>query len=188
LFYNDQLDEAAYIFREVQDCCDGQAKYYLARTMPGSMASESIALLFEAANMGSFMAMQDIASRYRDGIGVKVDVLMATDWERAAQEAQIVKWGKSEMVYYDESGEEVDLVLILKQKADDGDAVAMYGLARLMDASNVEGKDVADAARLYEKAAILGHQESQYMIGYLYCRGLGVHQDTNQANQWLALY
>jgi TPR repeat protein len=26
------------------------------------------------------------------------------------------------------------------------------------------------------------------MIGYLYCRGLGVHQDTNQANQWLTLY
>jgi TPR repeat protein len=188
LFYNDQLDEAAHIFREVQGCCDGQAKYYLARTMPDSMASESITLLFEAANMGSFMAMQSLASRHRDGRGVKVDLLKATDFERAAQEAQIAQWGKSEMVAYDESGEEIDLALTLKQKIDDGDVAAMYGLARLMEASGVEGKGVADAAKLYEKAAILGHLESQYMIGYLYCRGLGVHQDTNQANQWLGLY
>lgn len=188
LFYNDQLDEAASIFKEIQGCCEGQAKYYLARTMPDSMASESAFLLIEAAEMGSFMAMSDLATRHKHGNGVELDLLKSMDFKRASLEVQVEKWGRSQMSSFDEDGEEVDLVSVLQSKVNDGDATAMYGLAILFDSFAVEGKGVSEAALLYESAAVLGHKESQLMIGYLYCRGLGVGKNLDLANYWLNQY
>lgn len=89
-----------------------------------------------------------------------------------------------------ESGEEIDVNKAeaadwYRKAADQGNPVAMFGLARLISqgAPGVE-KSPELAAKLYETAARQGHVEAQNWLGYCYQHGLGIQQSDASAIEW----
>ncbi len=59
-------------------------------------------------------------------------------------------------------------------------AEEMYAKAN----SFYEKRDYKNALPYYEKAAEAGHRESQYFLGYMYQKGLGVKQSEEKAIEW----
>ena len=45
--------------------------------------------------------------------------------------------------------------------------------------------DYNEAAKYFRQAALQGHSLSQYELGMLYKKGLGVAQDYTEATRWL---
>jgi uncharacterized protein len=89
-----------------------------------------------------------------------------------------------------ESGDEVDVNRAeaanwYRQAADHGNAVAMFGLARLISQGGPGVERSPElAAKLYESAARQGHVEAQNWLGYCYQHGLGVQQSDASAIEW----
>ncbi len=58
----------------------------------------------------------------------------------------------------------------------------------MIDAEAVGAKaDYGEAAKWFRRAAELGVRDSQYNLGVLYARGLGVDQDLRQSWLWFSL-
>jgi localization factor PodJL len=72
----------------------------------------------------------------------------------------------------------------LRQAALAGDPVAVYELASRAAEGRGAPRDLALAARLYEKAAGHGLVPAQYRTGNLYEKGLGVSRDLVIAKSW----
>ncbi|WP_449314951.1 Sel1-like repeat-containing protein kinase family protein [Rubneribacter sp.] len=69
----------------------------------------------------------------------------------------------------------------LRAMADEGEPLAQYRLGLLYDIGLGVGKDYAEAANLYGRAAGQGIIAAQCNLGNLYCEGLGVEQDYERA-------
>ena len=46
--------------------------------------------------------------------------------------------------------------------------------------------DYTNAMEWFQKAADLGSADASFLIGYMYCEGLGVEQDSAKAAEWYA--
>ena len=67
-----------------------------------------------------------------------------------------------------------------------GDLYAMHQLgARYATGEGGCPKDEAEAVRWYTKAADLGHDESQYDLGFMVLLGEGTEKDVEKALWWL---
>jgi localization factor PodJL len=72
--------------------------------------------------------------------------------------------------------------------AEAGNAKAMHNLAVLHSEGGFDGKpDFAAAAKWFRKAADYGVGDSQYNLGILYARGIGVGANLVEAYRWFAL-
>jgi TPR repeat protein len=82
-----------------------------------------------------------------------------------------------------------DAVLGLKERADEGEALAQFKLASLYE-SGREGvsKNLPKAAALYRKAAEQGRADAQYNLGMMYESGHGVGKDPAEAARWFKTY
>ncbi len=75
----------------------------------------------------------------------------------------------------------------LATRAQEGDASALFDLARRYHQGTGVTKDLPTAARHYETAAKKGHVEAQYTLGRMYAEGEGVKSDYHRASEWYTL-
>ena len=117
------------------------------------------------AEQGHLLAQSDLADMYKTGKGVPQDYVEAAKWYRSA-----VTSG------YDSA------------------AFSMYSLCTTGKSTRRDCADVAewltilanqgDSVLLPSVRAIQGSNVSQYFLGTLYAKGLGVPQDYNEAARW----
>lgn len=72
----------------------------------------------------------------------------------------------------------------LKQKAEDGDAVAQYQLGKCYDEGKGLTQDSAAALAWYRKAAEAGQPDAQFMVANAYAYGIQIEQDYDNALAW----
>lgn len=72
----------------------------------------------------------------------------------------------------------------LRQSALDGDGAAVYELAQREADGRGMPRDLALAAKLYEKLAVAGYAPAQFKLGSFYEKGSGVIRDLTQAKLW----
>ena len=83
-----------------------------------------------------------------------------------------------------ERGEYASALREWRQLADEGDAVAQFGLGHLYAYGQGVSKDEKHAAQWYRKAADQGVAIAQSLLGSMYYYGRGVPKDDQQAVQW----
>lgn len=74
-------------------------------------------------------------------------------------------------------------VEVTQARADEGDAVAQFGLGQQY--SRGDAPNSLQAAEWYRKAAEQGHALAQYNLGLMYANGHGVPRDDAQALLWI---
>ncbi|WP_342150629.1 hypothetical protein [Methylorubrum sp. SB2] len=72
----------------------------------------------------------------------------------------------------------------LKQSALDGDGAAIWELAAREAEGRGVTRDLAVAAKLYERLASAGYAPAQFKLGNAYEKGAGVTRDLGQAKSW----
>ncbi len=74
--------------------------------------------------------------------------------------------------------------LALEERVAADEPEAMFRLASLYRGGQGSTRNLAASAKLYERAAQLGHLQSMYMLAQCYERGIGVASDTQTARRW----
>ncbi len=126
---------------------------------------------------------------YDNGIGVQPNALLANDWYRKAKKAELPK--KINATFYKEKGNEMvevpysEILEDLISQAEGGNAEIQFQLAMIYDDGKLVPRDFAKALHWYKKAAINDYEEAQFILGYFYCRGIGVLKDKEISNEWL---
>jgi localization factor PodJL len=150
------------------------------------------AALREAANAGDPGAEMELGIRYLEGRTLPRDPKMAARWfEQAAVQGLPIAQYRLAALYEKGTGVTRDVPLARAwylKAANAGNARAMHNLA-VMDAEDGgTGKpDYAEAAHWFRRAGELGVRDSQFNLGVLYGRGLGVPQDLEQSWLWFSL-
>jgi localization factor PodJL len=160
----------------------------LAAAMPASLAQS---LRDEAAG-GDPGAETELALRYIDGRTIAKDPATAARWlELAAVQGLPIAQYRLATLYEKGNGVARDTVLARSwylKAANAGNARAMHNLGVLIAQDPHDGKpDYAEAAHWFRQAGELGVRDSQFNLGVLYGRGLGVPQDLGQSWLWLSL-
>ncbi len=76
------------------------------------------------------------------------------------------------------------VLLIFRQFADQGDAVAQVNLVVIYERGKGVPQDYAAAVKWFQKAAGQGYASAQYIVGNMYDKGLGVTEDYAAALKW----
>ena len=160
----------------------------LVAAIPASLAQT----LRDRAASGDPAAETELALAYLDGRTVAKDPAAAARWlELAAVQGLPVAQYRLAALYEKGNGVARDAGLAhvwYLKAANAGNARAMHNLAVLIAEDPRDGKpDYAEAAHWFRKAAELGIRDSQFNLGVLYGRGLGVPQDLGQSWMWFSL-
>jgi uncharacterized protein len=83
-------------------------------------------------------------------------------------------------------GSFAEAVALMRQHAEDGDALAQLYLATLYRTGTGLASDEYEAARWYAKAARQGIAEAQFHLGLMYLQGIGLTEDSSQALEWIS--
>ncbi len=148
--------------------------------------------LRDAATSGDAGAETEVAIRWLDGRMPSRDPKTAARWfEAAAAQALPVAQYRLAALYEKGIGVTRDIPLARSwytKAANAGNARAMHNLAVLSAENGESGKpDYAEAAQWFRRAGELGIRDSQFNLGVLYGRGLGVPQDLAQSWVWFSL-
>jgi localization factor PodJL len=148
--------------------------------------------LRDAATSGDASAETEVAIRWLDGRMPSRDPKIAARWfEAAATQALPVAQYRLAALYEKGVGVARDVQLARSwyiKAATAGNARAMHNLAVLNAENGESGKpDYAEAAQWFRRAGELGIRDSQFNLGVLYGRGLGVPQDLGQSWVWFSL-
>ncbi|MFG1347926.1 hypothetical protein V5F59_23850 [Xanthobacter autotrophicus DSM 431] len=151
-------------------------------------AATGSAALQSAARAGDPAAAFAVANRFADA----GDLDAAVKWL-----AQAMAQGSAPAAYrlgalYEAAGRDLgEARRFYEWAATQGNVRAMHALAMLLSegrGSLAPGKpDWDGAVRWFRIAAELGHRDSQYNLGVVYARGLGVAADLGEAWKWLCL-
>jgi localization factor PodJL len=160
----------------------------LAASIPADLPPS----LREAAAAGDPAAELELALRLVDGRGVARDLGAAAQWfeQAAAQDLPLAQYRLATL--YEKGlglGRDPQLAMAWYAKAAGaGNARAMHNLA-VMNADGAAGgkPDYGEAAQWFRKAGQLGIRDSQFNLGVLYARGMGVPQDLVQSWLWFSL-
>ena len=133
-----------------------------------------------------------MALAYLEGRTIAKDPAAAARWlELAAVQGLPVAQYRLAALYEKGNGVARDAALARAwylKAANAGNARAMHNLAVLIAEDPRDGKpDYAEAAHWFRKAAEFGIRDSQFNLGVLYGRGLGVPQDLGQSWLWFSL-
>ncbi|MFG1300665.1 hypothetical protein V5F49_12795 [Xanthobacter sp. V3C-3] len=150
------------------------------------------AALQAAASGGDAAAAFLVAQRYAEGRGVEADPEAAVKWLAFAMQKGSAPAAHRLGAMYEAAGRELgEARRFYEWSAEHGNVRAMHALAMLLSdgtAAVTGGKpDWAGALRWFRAAAELGYRDSQYNLGVVYARGLGVAADLGEAYKWLAL-
>ena len=148
--------------------------------------------LRDAANAGDPGAETELALRYLEARGLPRDPKIAARWfEQAATQGLPIAQYRLGALYEKGTGVTRDIQLARSwymKAANAGNARAMHNLAVLDAEDGGIGKpDYAEAAQWFRRAGELGVRDSQFNLGVLYGRGLGVPQDLEQSWLWFSL-
>jgi localization factor PodJL len=148
--------------------------------------------LRDAANAGDPGAETELALRYLEARGLPRDPKIAARWfEQAATQGLPIAQYRLGALYEKGTGVTRDTQLARSwymKAANAGNARAMHNLAVLDAEDGGTGKpDYAEAAQWFRRAGELGVRDSQFNLGVLYGRGLGVPQDLQQSWLWFSL-
>jgi localization factor PodJL len=150
------------------------------------------AALMQAAANGDSDAAFEIGERYFTGKGVPVDVAEALKWfERAVSKGSApaafrlgMAFEKGHGVPKDRARARTNYVLA----AESGHLKAMHNLAvMIVEDGGAQKPDYNTAIPWFRKAADRGLRDSQYNLGVLYARGLGVQQNLAESFRWFSL-
>ena len=145
-----------------------------------------------AALAGDALAETELGLRYVEGRALTRDPKTGARWlELAANQGATYAQYRLGALYERGVGVGKDAPLArawYKKAADGGNARAMHNLA-VMDAEDAgAGKpDYVEAAAGFRAAGEFGVRDSQYNLGVLYGRGLGIPQDLAQSWMWFSL-
>jgi len=160
----------------------------LVAAIPAGLAQS----LRDRAASGDPAAETELALAYLDGRTIAKDPAAAARWlELAAVQGLPVAQYRLAALYEKGNGVPRDAALAhvwYLKAANAGNARAMHNLAVLIAEDPRDGKpDYAEAAHWFRKAAEFGIRDSQFNLGVLYGRGLGVPQDLGQSWMWFSL-
>lgn len=145
-----------------------------------------------AARNGDPSAAFLVAGRYAEGHGTTADLDAATKWLGYAVQRGSALAALRLGALYESAGKDMgEARRFYSWAAEQGNVRAMHALAMLLSEGNLPGlggkPDWAGAVRWFRAAADLGHRDSQYNLGVIYARGLGVAADVTEAWKWLSL-
>jgi localization factor PodJL len=160
----------------------------MVAALPAGMS----AMLRDAANAGDPGAETELALRYLEARGLPRDPKIAARWfEQAATQGLPIAQYRLGALYEKGTGVTRDVQLARSwymKAASGGNARAMHNLAVLDAEDGGMGRpDYAEAAQWFRRAGELGVRDSQFNLGVLYGRGLGVPQDLVQSWFWFSL-
>ncbi len=161
---------------------------------------KALALLTQAAELGSPEAMAKIGDMYFWGRGVSVDPALYKEWYRKAYSRfeQLARAGDTEAMvmagdmlfdlYPSGAGIDFDEDRALSwylKAAEEGSPKAMRMVGEVFQYRGYENKqDHQQAFSWYQRAAQSGDARAMYEIGWMYERGYYVAQDNEQAMKW----
>ena len=145
-----------------------------------------------AARAGDPAAAFLVAGRYAEGRGTDADLDAATKWLGYAVQRGSALAALRLGALYESAGKDMgEARRFYTWAAEQGNVRAMHALAMLLSEGNLPGlngkPDWAGALKWFRTAADLGHRDSQYNLGVIYARGLGVSADAAEAWKWLDL-
>lgn len=145
-----------------------------------------------AARDGDPAAAFLVAGRYAEGRGTDVDLDAATKWLGYAVQRGSAPAALRLGALYESAGKDMgEARRFYTWAAEQGNVRAMHALAMLLSEGTLPGlngkPDWAAALKWFRSAADLGHRDSQYNLGVIYARGLGVSADAAEAWKWLDL-
>lgn len=145
-----------------------------------------------AARAGDPAAAFLVAGRYAEGRGTDVDLEAATKWLGYAVQRGSAPAALRLGALYESAGKDMgEARRFYTWAAEQGNVRAMHALAMLLSEGTLPGlngkPDWAGALKWFRTAADLGHRDSQYNLGVIYARGLGVSADVVEAWKWLDL-
>jgi localization factor PodJL len=174
-----------------------QTQNNAANSQPQKPAAEPIAgisaALLQAANNGEADAAFEVGERYLTGNGVETNLTEALNWfEKAVSKGSAaaafrlgMAYEKGQGVTKDRARARTNYVLA----ANSGHLKAMHNLAVLMveDGSTAKKPDYTNAIPWFRRAGESGLRDSQYNLGVIYARGLGVSQNLTESFLWFSL-
>jgi localization factor PodJL len=148
--------------------------------------------LHDGVVAGDVGAEFELALRLLDGRGVARDPHAAAQWfEQAASRGLPIGEYRLAALYEKGIGVTRDLPAAMGwyvKAATAGNARAMHNLAVMHAEGSIGGKpDYATAAEWFRRAGQFGVRDSQFNLGILYARGLGVPLDLGQSWLWFSL-
>ena len=161
----------------------------LGRSPDALDTRKAVRYLKQAAGQRYAPAMWALGQAYDRGNGVAQDLLRAMDWYRKAEAASRRQVTPARYFQRREGGlveasiaRQIDR--LTRQAETDMDA--RFQLGRLFDQGVQTQRDFAKALYWYRSAAENGHRYASFLLGYFFCRGLGVPADAATSNLWLA--
>ena len=150
------------------------------------------AALKSAAEGGNPAAAFELGTRYLEGRGVQVSAAEAASWyQRAADAGLAPAQYRLGSLYEKGTGVTRDLNRargLYEKAAAAGNGKAMHNLAVMFAQGALsERPDYRTAAQWFRRAAEHGVTDSQFNLGILYARGLGVDQSLAESYKWFAL-
>ncbi|MCZ0738091.1 tetratricopeptide repeat protein, partial [Phreatobacter sp. AB_2022a] len=150
------------------------------------------AALKSAAEGGNPAAAFELGTRYLEGRGVQVSATEAASWyQRAADAGLAPAQYRLGSLYEKGTGVTRDLNRargLYEKAAAAGNGKAMHNLAVMFAQGALsERPDYRTAAQWFRRAAEHGVTDSQFNLGILYARGLGVDQSLAESYKWFAL-
>jgi localization factor PodJL len=148
--------------------------------------------LRDAAAKGDSKALFEIGNNYMDGRGVTSDFVKAAEWYNLAADRGFAPAQYRIGNFYEKGlGLTRDLAkakTYYHLAAEQGNASAMHNLAVLC-AAGADGAapDNEAAARWFTKAAELGVKDSQFNLGILSAKGVGIPQNLEESFKWFAI-
>lgn len=147
-------------------------------------------VLRTAAKKGDASAAYEVGLRYAEGRGVTANYDEAAKWYgRAAQANLVPAMFRLGTLYEKGLGVRKDIGLAhryYRQAADHGNAKAMHNLA-VLEADGGGKPNYKNAAYWFLRAAERGVADSQFNLGILYARGIGVEQSLTESYKWFSL-
>ncbi len=153
----------------------------------------------DVAESGKLSSILTLGKIYEEGWGVPKDPAQAAKWfrlaaaeyERLAKGGDLIAMHRLAGLYRAGTGVSQDKTKLrdwLRKAAEGGYFEAQYEYAAL-HLTNHDGatRDYEIARKFFNLAAEKGHPDSQYQLGVMYARGMGVKRNKLVAYKWLTL-
>jgi uncharacterized protein len=169
-----------------------KAAYFVALCLQQTAKSnedlqKAFNLLYSAANKGYQDAMYQLSMAYASGQGVSASIIQSLDWNRSYEKLKFKDHEPEAILLVNRSTTEktnsLSLLSNLEKKAKSGGPDAQFMLAKIHDRGQWAKPDLNQAIYWYIEAAKNKHDGANQMMGYFYCKGIGVEKNISTANK-----
>jgi len=166
----------------------------MLRSEPAENLPDAIGgpLLRHAAQQGDASAAYEVGVRFAEGKGVSVNYSEAAKWYERAARAGLAPASFRLGALYEKGlgvGRDLDQARAnYVRAAERGNAKAMHNIAVLdAEGGSSRNPDYKGSAQWFRKAAEHGLADSQFNLGILYARGIGVEANLAESYKWFSL-